>query len=146
MNIKELRIGNIVERPTVGIDHSLRWGKYDRVAGIHGAVLFASTEQLELISFAVERCAGVALTERVLEKVGFSKENYSRGCMGLGDILDPFILEPSANLSLCDWVWVYSEGGREFKQPVRYLHDLQNLYFMLTREELKFELFQNDEL
>ena len=82
----------------------------------------------------------VPLTEEWLLKFGFNKE-YQKGYIGIDVYNSDFVLtEP---LKMGEWQTNYTfqfETGsvRKFKE-IEYVHQLQNLYFALTGEELTFK-------
>ena len=114
INANELRIGNCVRHPDTAYTHR-EWGMSDwRFA-------YDFPEYMENIS-------PIALTEEWLLKFGFEKEkegsNYYKGCLywWSGDFYQEF----------------YNEGAESLmiSQGVKYVHQLQNLYFALTGIEL----------
>lgn len=115
MKASELRIGNLVlyENP-----HG------DRIKTIVDYKVFLYADKLEPIP----------LTEELLLKCGFEKHRDSY----IDDIL-PF------DISWINQCWTLSYDT-EFctsyfcHDKIEYLHQLQNIYFALTNEELKIEL------
>jgi hypothetical protein len=79
----------------------------------------------------------IPLTEEILVKAGFKKEKYFAGGQDEWAGLTPWSLNGnwifrgnSSNLRLVGY----------FNTSVQYLHDLQNLYYALTKQELTIDL------
>lgn len=135
MKAEELRIGNIV-------------GSYNK--GDEERMLTVLPEnikvQLKANKQGYTRYRPIPLTEELLLKCGFDKIEYSSDENGYGveyilsvDGIDGFILE------YCDDFSISIKGREEdygITPPLnrfKYLHQLQNIYFALTNEELKIE-------
>lgn len=119
----ELRIGNwVLARP--------------EIAGIE-------TESEELVNIQVafvsknmaheEWLYPIPLTPEILEKCGFEKHHSNY-------YVDALMLKPNGNV----WeVWLYpapSPQSAYNATNIRFIHELQNLYFALTGEELEVNL------
>jgi len=76
----------------------------------------------------------IPLTPEVLEKCGFHKQNNA------------WVPEGHESKGYTTWDFTIWDGGRgeyyynsaEFPTPLQFLHQLQNLYFALTGEELTY--------
>lgn len=118
LNAQELRIGNWVN--------------------IIGRVpTKATTDHIKSIFEGDVDYKAIPLTPEILEKAGFVKTTQS-GYVGY--VLDDFEISATGGDGL-----YYSASNREEtnNQPyvnLTYLHQLQNLYFALTGEELNIEL------
>ena len=122
MKAIELRIGNYISVKNMGVD------------------LPAIIERGVEIDAANEYNP-VPLTEELLLKAGFSSDGYKDGYIGKdfvsGQMTLSFVLcNPFAK---GDWNDCYTFDLRDsmFKS-LRYVHELQNLYFLLTNSELQF--------
>jgi len=132
MKTTELRIGNIVNAYKVGVC---------RVDGIESDILI-STANDEYIP--INDVDGIPLTEQWLLDLGLEK------CIGrYGVYYKHYTLEGFRVWLLHDiYGWGYTVGRKDFetgdtywvKNEVRYVHQLQNLFFALTQEELEVKL------
>jgi hypothetical protein len=132
MTANELRIGNWV------MSHHNTRIKIDAISDTHVGYSDKNDywrDQTSLIT-------PIPLTPEILEKAGFSENDASGSDVKFWD----FPEEPTVDLLLR----LYDEQGydlldMEFQQihydhKILYLHQLQNLYFALTGEELNIEL------
>lgn len=109
VNANELRIGNLIEKGG-------EWFAADFIA----------------IQMA-HNYNPIPLTPEILEKYGFEKSNEFRTYR-----LNEFDIE----YVFGEWHWVVDDrGDNEGTKPrtIKYLHQLQNLYFLLTGKELSYE-------
>lgn len=113
MEAREFRHGNFINTP-IGIQKIID-------------VLCDSvnTENYEALPY--ECIAPIKLTEEILLKCGFK-----RSITGNFEITD-FVFS-LCNNTICSIV------SSNFKPTIKYLHQLQNLYFALTNEELEINL------
>ena len=118
MKTIELRIGNLVIN---------QWGEIDKVETIGKSIIqFENGWSME------EKVKPIPLNEEWLLKLGFTKEK------GMLHGLDKFkLFLPCINKP----VLTYSQGSfsvsdGSFSIQVEYVHQLQNLYYALTGEEL----------
>lgn len=115
MDAKELRIGNSV------LD---KYGNIKTVfAVLSNGLVFDSNQY---IGTPIEWCKPIPLTEEWLEKFGFEKNglyDYS-----LPDMSFLVYWDKANRIYLC------SRCGE--KIPLKYVHKLQNLYFVVKEEEL----------
>jgi hypothetical protein len=136
MEPTELRIGNLVK------GNHLYEGKELIIKGIsyddHRILYFDGTVAGEYIY----DCSGVQLTEEWLHKFGFSEENYHVGFIGIdhkaGGMTTDFVLtEPNVlgEFQKC-YAWEFKTGRLPKFIELQFVHELQNLFFTLTGEEL----------
>lgn len=109
MKASELRIGNLVN--------------YGNAVKQLDAELF-----LQLLKYTTP-FEPITLTEEWLLKFGFERKPW--GLIKGGLLFRDNIKNPCSELTL--------EVGNGFRVTVQYLHQLQNLYFALTGEELTFK-------
>lgn len=137
LNIKEFRIGNLVDRT----DYICR------VVGIfekdNGLVLDAINYKGE--RFVLQEVKPISLTEEWLLKMGFKKqeEYYYKSeldidyCFLYADFRKDWGLYIEYTDSPC-----LEDENKKYPVSfgVKYIHQVQNLYFSLTHKELKIEL------
>jgi hypothetical protein len=116
----ELRIGNYFNYNNIAFKVVKIENKYIGLDKEDDFGNYANIEDIEPIS----------ITKEILLKCGFKKlgnDNYSIGRINLG---------LNYNISIdIDYVPIHCLNGK-----IKYLHQLQNLYFALTNEELKINL------
>ena len=117
----------------------LRIGNYYQGAS-RGNIEIVTWQTLRDLSEGKLNLLPIPLTEEILLKFGFNKE-YQKGYIGI-DVCnsDSVLTEP---LKMGEWQTNYTfqfETGSvpKFKE-IEYVHQLQNLYFALTGEELTFK-------
>ena len=117
MKASELRIGNYLALPTRGEDVVI----VEEIFANDFVVCDASSNEWPITDYAP-----IPLTEEWLLKLGFEFSHH-------GEISnDNFIIEKYHD------GYHYTGGeGVAFGTPIVYVHQLQNLYFALTGEELK---------
>lgn len=132
MEAKELRIGNYVT-DRGGKALRIDWFEREKVCceriTINGIQLHPLTERFEF-------CKPIELTEELLLKLGFEKCNDLDTFYSL-DIMNGWTkiyYTPKHN------IFEISISYHASAVKIKYLHQLQNLYFALTGEELKIEL------
>lgn len=126
---KELRIGNLVQ-DAISLEKSLPVYKLESGVVTCGSDLFS-------YPYLTEQIKPIPLTPEILQKCGFA-------CMFMQEvwsveaefgILSIALTNPDKHP---DGNLVVFEGVRLFS--IKYLHQLQNLYFALTGQELNVEL------
>ena len=118
MKASELRIGNIV-----------RYGANNRVLD---AELF-----LQLLKYTTP-FDPIPLTEEWLLKFGFDKVGIALTSIAIAPLNLPCIFNlPNTPFSFCQGKLILTTGTGDFCVNIEYVHQLQNLYFALTGEELK---------
>lgn len=133
MKANELRIGN--------------WIKYEdklvQVVQLSSMMIFCQRDENQfLVNCAPEVFKPIELTEEVLLKIGFKKKNdcyiLSNEYIFFVYYKDSFKQELLASVKRKG---KYYYNTNELKNyDIRYLHELQNAYYLLTNEELKVEL------
>lgn len=122
MNANELRIGNLI----------LVDGKIVEITGIKKSTVFLSDGFQMFIAGGIEP---IPLTEEWLIKFGFDKVLHRNDKMYYR-LNDYFVIEDSR-------VFLFGDDTFEIlklRQEIKYVHQLQNLYFALTGEELTIKL------
>ena len=129
MKATELRIGNLIEyRIQDDLDDRKDWWEVSKIDATDLCILESNIDY---------DFRPIPLTEEWLLKFGFNKE-YQKGYIGIDVYNSDFVLtEP---LKMGEWQTNYTfqfETGSvpKFKE-IEYVHQLQNLYFALTGEEL----------
>lgn len=81
----------------------------------------------------LDQFSGIPLSPEILEKSGFSNVRDVHWCVPNR--------EPSKSFEVCLWSdHVSYTMSNTHDRELKYVHELQNLYFALTGEELKIEL------
>lgn len=118
--IKEFRLGNYIKR-----------AKHKNLSKFyHGEIIEIGYSELYLMSIGTTHgwYEPIEITEDILFKFGFFKYNKA------------YMLEnPNYQTKFLFSIWedlTYNTG--EINPPLKYVHQLQNLYFALTGEELVF--------
>lgn len=134
MNAAELRIGNIIQHGEFNSSFriiSFYGGNQALVDSAH--VKFPTDDQFEPL---LSECSGVKITVKWLERFGFITFDAEVDMMEYGmSGHDNFSLFNDGGLNFVDEEPFYIEY-RDKKIQVDYIHQLQNLYFALTGEEL----------
>ena len=151
INIKELRIDNWVQR-TIG-------GKpqYLKIIGIDSRRDILCVEEEYPGFITVQITEPILLTQEILEKAGFVKDaefplepiqslyRLKVKIRGVNErelifyVSHPEEMEDSSAYELKNW-GNYTVNAYWASRDFQYLHQLQNLYFALTGEELKINL------
>lgn len=123
MKAEELRIGNWVNLNDGSLKDDYR--VVERVGRKNVEFIIKGCNKV-MSSRPLSSVYGITLTEELLLKCGFEKDMYERHwikglCVHLGN----------------NEFYVFYEQGRVF---VKYLHQLQNLYYALTGKELEIKL------
>jgi hypothetical protein len=121
MNTNELRLGNLV-------DLGNRIAKIIEIA--HLACVVVDLEETQDTIEDYERVKGIPLTEEWLLKFGFEKNDNNQFILMEGSV--DILFNKDLNGWTCD--------GINFSiNMTEHVHQLQNLYFALTGEELKLK-------
>lgn len=120
MKANELRIGNLVMYN-------------DQNTGLIPTPVQIDISDLILIQNGVNECVynPIPLTPEILEKAGF-KNRYNKNCFLYKDKIGGWEYQFNGD--------IFSVGEQVIKNRLQYLHQLQNLYFALTGEELNIDL------
>jgi hypothetical protein len=129
----DLRIGNWVK---INLPHKSIIGKID---GLNRVKAFVEDKE-GFTTLPIHDIQPIELTEDVLVKIGFEKDgnNYSLVC---GDIEVGYYIDKFKQVLYIN----VSREKRFYKNELRsydvkYLHQLQNAYYLLTNEELEVNL------
>lgn len=136
MKANELRIGNILE-----FSNGIQPSKTVRVGRrfFSSAAIEKEDNDFEVTPYY----RPIVLTEELIFKAGFSDKDYKRGYIGKdfksGSMTLDFVL--SKPLTKGEWNKHYTFDliGSKFVN-LEYVHQLQNIYFALTGEELTFNI------
>ena len=116
MNTNELRIGNIIQSN----------GKFETVKSL----------QDDEINYTIQSAySGIPLTEEILFKCGFCKEMY-KTYFYMNDIYLIKQVKRNSNPLMLSYFWFDFILNENKISEVKYLHQLQNLYFALNQMEL----------
>lgn len=134
MKANELRIGNLIQAngPVMEVKAIT---KHDVELYLHGCESDNWDEDLE-------NCTGILLTPEILERCGFWKNKMGEYCIEVYDIATHLeLMEGKYNFYYPQFTQT-PEGSDErtvFFNRINSLHQLQNLIFALTNEELKVQ-------
>lgn len=131
MEANELRIGNKVKFSEDG--------SYFTVVDITKGGLGVENDA-ELTWIEIDQFEGIPLTEEILVKAGFERLNN-----GLSKPIPNGKFHREIPIDdFCIWNPIgtkqFSLNGELFTPKIKYVHQLQNLYYSLTGEELKIDL------
>jgi hypothetical protein len=135
INANELRIGNKL------IANKGYMGKvlaFERFNTDKNVVFFSDGSEHGIGEF-IEDCIGVPLTEEILLKCGFQHHKYAND-------ESFFEMQISKDIFLnyspfhCRYILRKQWYGNIYNGNIEYLHQLQNLYFALTKTELEVNL------
>lgn len=117
----ELRIGN-----WLADTGSLTKGYYHTISAIESDIIFFGS-----VALSPGNCGGIPVTAEILEKCGFLFNHYLYTWDRKGISLEQDEFTPIIHRNF---------QRHEIAKPPKYLHQLQNLYFALTGEELTVNL------
>ena len=126
MKASELRIGNLVEYTNGGIF---------KVIGIHGFGLDVEDE-IEITYMELENFEPIPLTEEWLLKFNEVRKFGGTIYLPLMNLKAEIHFEIYGNHIVST---VKSDFAELILDPIKHVHQLQNLYFVLTNEELTYE-------
>ena len=142
MKVNDLRIGN--------------WIKYEdklvQVVQLSSLMILCQREENQfLVNCAPKEFQPIELTEEVLVKIGFKKEERITSNLYYLDFEEnedditrvKYVIYNSNSLPLLKIITTkYNsfEGFELTKRGIKYLHELQNAYYLLTGQELNIEL------
>lgn len=127
INSNELRIGNFLLFAETGAEF--------KVNQIDEKGLGVENES-ENVWIEIETFEPIPLTEKRLLDFGFSKEDYTEGYIGIDCKNAEFVL-CGPNEFKGYYTFSFKLGGIPMFKKIESVHELQNLYFALTGEELK---------
>ena len=124
MKAQELRIGNYVK---LFLNHE----DYD--------VIQIKIDDLYYINQKNGIYEPIPLTEEWLEKFGFSSKDYKKGYIGIdhkaGGMITDFVLTYPYHIGEHQKYFIWEHSKWKYN-TLEYVHQLQNLFFTLTGEEL----------
>ena len=127
MDLKELRIGNLV----YNIDGD--GDKYSQpVLMVSGKEIVLGTKQIPIYTLFNEFIQPIPITEDWLKRFGFEKKRNDYEFNS--DLYNFWYLSHNKNICVTELENQFS--AQFFFEHIKYLHQLQNLYFALTGEEL----------
>lgn len=128
MKASELRIGNLVKSALTGETLEVDWLVIKHISNGNMQSVYKPHEKVYL---------PIPLTAEILEKAGFEKATDNRygGWLSLAD-------KHGQRLRIREWEHGFFHTPSSASEPIYlyHLHQLQNLYFALTGEELNIEL------
>lgn len=145
IDAKDLRIGNWVNReywnphptePSIELDACLIYSiQSDRVS-------VRINDKKIIARIPTEKIQPIPLTPEILEKCGFYVDIHY-GVFNISIYIEgfnPFTFRLRKGISgLMDGeYWVFISGGL-IPEKIKYLHDLQNLYYAVTKKELEYK-------
>lgn len=144
MTTKELMIGNWIDLPS---------GRRVEIKEVLSSMILVSShpdlQYSKSYTVPLAGCTPIPLTEEILLKIGFIKNGFNNLVMDI----NPFDMGNKSIYFAHDYL--YLTEGRENKEGPEndliclwnkdlkkefYVHELQNLYFLLTGKELNFKL------
>ncbi len=128
--IKELRLGNWIQ----GVSEWKGNERYDIpmfIEGIFTDSIYANFEgnESDVWEYNEGEFEGIPLTEEIIKKCGGS---YTV----TGNFFIPLLNEGEGVVISEALCYIYCHGDMAEIAPIRYMHQLQNLYFCLTGKEL----------
>jgi hypothetical protein len=128
INVKELRVDNLVFRKSIKKDEPLETVKLLGIDGSFDVVDIKNKDCYIYEQIPVEELHGINISESVLLKCGFKKTAT------LGIETHNYTLNDFRFNTALFWKLQYKN---EFTgKNILYLHELQNLYYLLTGDEL----------
>jgi hypothetical protein len=126
MQVKDLRIGNWIKR-TKG---------FRQITPMDFIILYGEEEEY------ADAYQPIPLTIELLEKCGFEKDEV---CVGANGSSIPAFIKHITIAKMDDGfrLWIEIEEDKFFSfswTKIGYLHELQNLYYALTKEELEVKI------
>ena len=122
IDIKELRIGNWIWSDDINMPYQL--------------IDFG----MVVVQRSFENCSPINITNEILEKCGFVEiDSFDGGTMDTLQ-LGKFNIQTSCYIDSVPWINIYFPNGdgsnTHLQKEIKYLHQLQNIYFYLTGLEL----------
>ena len=122
----DLRIGNYLKYNN----------KIVRVFELHPRYIGFDNEENFVVGDNPEYFDPIELTEEVLLKIGFKKDpiitQYNKE-------IDDFLISYIDGVNGC-LLSIQGKKSQFYKYDIKYLHELQNAYFLLTNQEMEIEL------
>lgn len=150
MESNELRIGNYIsyEKTThivTGI-HGNRiyswWVKEGKPVIEYEARDISGTQEESPYMDLISQHEPIPLTEEWLIKFGFSSKDYKKGYIGIdhkaGGMITDFVLTYPGKIGDFQKYFIWEHSKFKYN-TLEYVHELQNLFFILTGTELKLK-------
>ena len=131
MKARELMIGNIVMRREF-LPRNLDNCRFDEIVVTHNDInaCYVSENDFKFIP----------LTEEWLLKFGFDKVGIALTSIAIAPLNLPCTFNlPNTPFSFCQGKLILTTGTGDFCVNIEYVHQLQNLHFALTGEELELK-------
>jgi hypothetical protein len=128
INVKELRVDNLVFRKSIKKDEPLETVKLLGIDGSFDVVDIKNKDCYIYEQISVEELHGINISESVLLRYGF-KKTETLGIETYNYTLNDFRF----NTAL---FWKLQYKNEFTRKNILYLHELQNLYYLLTGDEL----------
>lgn len=132
----------------------LRIGNWVKLKDGQGGVIVCNIDELSIWTksklntyrtFSLEKYCGIPLTKEILLECGFDAD-YKNGYIGINVNFTNFTLTYPCVLGEWQKSFAYEYGT--FNLPrfreLRYLHELQNLFFALTNQELDCSFLESN--
>ena len=126
MKVNELRIGNWV----------LYNDLYCKIIGIDESKVLVEYYNGETDYCHIDYIEPIELTEEFFLKNGFKKDPM---ITQYGKEIDEFLISYIVGVNGC-LLSIQGKKSQFYKYDIKYIHELQNLYYYLTNEELEIEL------
>lgn len=131
MKESELRIGNIIYRVNYDVIDAIT----TKLAHVVDLTTLTNIEHIK------DGYEPIPLTQQWLEKLGFSDKEYKDGYIGIdvkSNMTIDFVLTKPETLYGHQkfFIWEYKQGCLPLMTHLQYVHQLQNLFFSLTGQEL----------
>lgn len=137
MKANELRIGNKVNC-TISNDHGIYHvlGFPEWTHEQERPVLIARCPKQVV---GIDKLCPIKLTEEWLTGFGFNSDPYVKGYIGIDVGYTSFVLAyPEVGPSKIHFCWNYKQDIWPLFRELKHVHELQNLFFVLTGEDLVF--------
>ena len=135
MNVTELRIGNWVKTCTPNMEIMIP----DLNVPVQGITIFSEIEfnhsaTVQGFKMNLNHIVGIELTAALMLKCGFKRKNFSK------QTKDDYWIHDKLPKELTYYLPYGTMSMYISNIPIKYLHQLQNLYFALTGGELIIKL------
>ena len=114
----------------------LRIGNYVQLEGLKRPIKVSIIDTTETSTYT--KAKPIPLNEEWLIKFGFDKVGIALTSIAIAPLNLPCTFNlPNTPFSFCQGKLILTTGTGDFCVNIDYVHQLQNLYFALTGEELK---------
>ena len=113
-----------------------------QVVGIGSDYVYLDFEGNEgdLCASKPEDLMGIPLTEELLEKIGFNKVTNNRWGKTEEDKITEIVFWPDDKIQVQIRTLIYANQDSCNHWHIRYLHELQNLFWNITKQQLNINL------